>query len=97
MDYWLKLENIEIEYVPGQKQVKVCNYNKDRIEGLAFVCHGSEVYVNGNPPSSRRINDEVIFWFDIDGMRYTLISNDMALSIGEGALQGKRVIDPVSH
>jgi len=25
MEYWLKLEKVELRYSPGQRQVKVCN------------------------------------------------------------------------
>ena len=92
MDYWLKLEGVELKYVPELDQVQVCNHNRERIEGMSMAVRSEDVFVNGERPLSRRVGDEEsIFWFDLDGLSYVAVSDSAESSIGEGTLSSVEV------
>ena len=83
MDYWLKLERVKFEYYPGRRKVKVYNHNSDRIEGLSLVWLGGDPYVDGRRAKSRKVDDEVVFWFDIEAMSDVTLSDDPTLGVGD--------------
>ncbi len=42
--------------------------------------------MNGRRASGREVEEGQIFWFDIEAMRYVMISDDVGSSVGEGQL-----------
>jgi len=76
MDYWIKMEGIEIEYVPSNDTIRIHNYNQETINGLSFVTEKSNVYVNGAVPQKKIYNDECIFWFDLAPKSIATISSN---------------------
>lgn len=65
MDYWIRLEKVSFEYLQDGKII-VNNDNDVPIHGLAMAIRAREVSVNGNPPTSKFVGEDLVFWFDIE-------------------------------
>jgi hypothetical protein len=93
MDYWIKLERIEIEYRPLENAARIYNHNSEAFEGVAFVCKETEIFVNGQRPRLKRVDEEIIFWFDIEAQTYTTISSNCGHSKGQGKIPPYMMVD----
>jgi hypothetical protein len=93
MDYWIKLEKVEIQYIPLENAARIYNYNSETVEGIAIVCQGAEIFVNGQRPQFKRLGEEIVFWFDIDALTYTTISSQRELSKGQGEIPPYTTVD----
>lgn len=67
LDYWILSENISFTYFPDGT-INLFNNNDKGIEGLSLAVRAESVLVDGVKPSSRRYNDDLVFWFDIPAM-----------------------------
>jgi len=65
MDYWICLEKVSFEYLQDGKII-VNNNNDVPIHGLAMAIRAREVCVNGNPPTSKFVGEDLVFWFNIE-------------------------------
>lgn len=66
LDYWLKLENIEMDYMPDGS-VCVTNTGLEPIKGLSLaICGGSSVCIDGREMRSKTSDADTIVWFDIE-------------------------------
>jgi hypothetical protein len=52
---------IEVEYRLLENAARIYNYNSETVEGVAFVCEGAEIFVNGKRPQLKRVDEEIIF------------------------------------
>lgn len=86
MDYWLKLENIEMDFSRDDDVIRISNWNKTRVQGITFVTTTHEIYVGGKEPNIRQVNGETVFWFDLGEMQYTTISSSVLTSMEQGQL-----------
>ncbi len=64
MDYWIMLEKVTFEYLPGGA-INVINGNKKAIKGLSIIMRAKDIRINGKIPSTKNVRDDTIFWFDI--------------------------------
>jgi len=71
--YWLALENIRV-YFNQDDTVSVFNKNTREIKGLSFAAKASRVLVNGSEPFHKKINADIIFWFDLPAKETMVIS-----------------------
>jgi len=65
MDYWICLEKVSFEYLQDGKII-VNNNNDVPIHGLAMAIRAREVTVNGSPPTSKFVGEDLVFWFNIE-------------------------------
>jgi hypothetical protein len=73
MGYWIAVDKITFEYMPNGV-IFVRNNNDKPIQGLSLVIHGKDVLVNGQVPKLKRVNDNTIFWFDIQARESVVLS-----------------------
>lgn len=73
LDYWTLTENITFNYEPDGL-ISVSNGNDKPIKGLSLVIEAKNVKINGQAPKSRRVGDNLIFWFDIPAKQSLNIS-----------------------
>jgi co-chaperonin GroES (HSP10) len=73
LDYWTLTENVSFDYEPGGLII-VNNRNDKPIKGLSLVVGAKDVKVNGQSPKTRKVGDNLIFWFDIDAKQRLNIS-----------------------
>lgn len=52
--------------IQNDGSIVVENNNRETIKGLSFITRANSVLVNGEVPESRRVKDELIFWFDLE-------------------------------
>lgn len=65
LDYWTLTENVTFDY-EQQGSIKIINANDKPIRGLSLAVEAKAVKINGQTPKSRKVGDNLIFWFDID-------------------------------
>ena len=51
--------------VQNDGSIVVENNNRETIKGLSFITRANSVLVNGVMTKNRRVNEELIFWFDL--------------------------------
>ncbi len=64
MDYLVLLENISFEYMPDGG-IEIYNHNDEPVKGLSLAVHTKNILINGETPSFRHVNDNIIVWFDM--------------------------------
>ncbi|NOU45463.1 MAG: hypothetical protein HOO86_00190 [Bacteroidales bacterium] len=63
--------------VQNDGSIVVENNNRETIKGLSFITRANSVLVNGATPENRKVNEELIFWFDLEvGERVKIASFD---------------------
>lgn len=65
LDYWIALENVSIEFLPDNS-IEIINNNKHPIKGLSFIINANSILVNNAVPLMKHVDDDIIFWFNID-------------------------------
>ena len=73
LGYWLALENIRVYFNQDDTVLVHNNYTRDII-GLTFAAKASGVLVNDMEPSSKRIADDLIFWFDLPSQESAVLT-----------------------
>lgn len=66
LDYWRKIENISFEYL-ADGSINIKNKNPEPIKGLSIVLKSSNAKINGKVSSMRKVGEDTIYWFDING------------------------------
>lgn len=64
LNYWILTDNIAFEYKPDGIIVK--NQNNESIKGFSLVVKADSVLVDGEIPKQRKVDGNLIFWFDIN-------------------------------
>jgi hypothetical protein len=64
MDYWISLKSVSFEY-SSNNQIKIFNQNNIPVKGLSLVVNANNILIDGQIPSIKRLNNELIFWFDM--------------------------------
>jgi hypothetical protein len=66
LNYWLLLENVRFDY-KTDGTIDIFNGNDKDIKGLSMAVgrNSGRIYLDGNEPASRIIEDDLIIWFDI--------------------------------
>ena len=72
VDYWILTENISFTYFPDGT-IGLYNNNEEEIEGLSMAVRAQKVYLDGVNPSSRRYENDLIFWIDMPSKGYKTI------------------------
>lgn len=72
LDYWVQIENISFEYLPNGV-VTVYNNGIEPIKGLSLAVNAGTVRVNGETPKFRKVDDDIVFWFDISAGDHVLL------------------------
>ncbi len=65
LNYQLLLENISYSILPDGR-IKLTNRNSSDIKGLSFAVKAEYVLVNGLKPAQKTVNDNLVFWFNLD-------------------------------
>ncbi len=72
MDYWIMLEKITFEYLQNG-DIIVYNNNDMPINGLSMAARTKGIRVNGEPPNSKFIGEDIIFWLDLQGKEHAVL------------------------
>ncbi len=64
IEYQESLQGIDYRILPGGK-VLIENKNDRNIQGISFITSANQVLVNGLMPTSKKLDNEMIFWFDL--------------------------------
>jgi len=72
MDYWIMLEKITFEYLQNG-DIIVYNNNDMPINGLSMAARTKDIRVNGGPPNSKYMGEDIIFWFDLPGKGHAVL------------------------
>lgn len=64
LDYWILTEKISFDYL-NDGTILLTNNNDKPVKGLSLVIRADNVRIDGAIPSSRRVDENTIFWFDI--------------------------------
>lgn len=64
LNYWIKLEKVNFEYLPDGS-IRVINNNDEAINGLSMIIKAKNISVDGKKPFSKASGGNTIFWFDI--------------------------------
>jgi len=86
LDYWIKLDKISFDYLPDNETVRILNHNSSVINGLTLAYPRQALYLNGKPLQSRKIENEHLFWFDMEPLSYVAVSLNPLKSFEKGAL-----------
>jgi putative lipase involved disintegration of autophagic bodies len=73
MNYWILTENVSFDFLPDGS-VNVYNNNDKAISGLSMVVRSSEIRVGGKSPKQKKVNDDIIFWFDIPSRSHVTLT-----------------------
>ena len=64
LDYRTAIDKVDYNLLPDGR-IRLTNNNDSDINGLAMVANAKAVTVNSIIPNQKKINNEIIFWFDI--------------------------------
>jgi hypothetical protein len=64
IEYQESLQGIDYRILPDGK-VLIENKNDRNIQGISFITSANQVLVNGLMPTSKKLDKEIIFWFDL--------------------------------
>lgn len=75
LNYWLLLENVRFDY-KTDGTIDIYNGNDKDINGLSIAVgrNSGRILLDGNEPSSRTIEDDLIIWFDIPAKSHRTLS-----------------------
>ena len=65
LNYWIKLDKIEFQYLPDGS-TNIVNNNDESINGLSLIINSAFILVNGRKPSMKASNGQTIFWFNME-------------------------------
>jgi len=65
LDYWIKLENVTFEYLPGG-EIEITNNNDKPIQGLSIAMKTDKVSIDNKIPSTKKLGEDTIIWFDVN-------------------------------
>lgn len=64
LDYWRLIENVSYS-CNSDGTIKLCNRNDFPVNGLSLAVRANKVMIDGVVPSCRRVEKDIIFWFDL--------------------------------
>ncbi len=62
--------------IQNDGSIIIVNLNKHKISGLSFITKAKSVSINGKEPKFKQVNDELIFWFDLEAGEKVLIVSE---------------------
>jgi hypothetical protein len=72
LDYRTSIDNIEYNINPDGR-VQVSNNTDSMIVGLSMAVKAKAVTVDGTIPQFKKLNSDIIFWFDLDAYESKVI------------------------
>ena len=64
MDYNLAVEKVSYEII-GENKIRIHNTGKASIAGISMIVKADKVSAKSKTISSKKFNEELIFWFDL--------------------------------